>query len=103
MTSASSLWEVGPVDGRHEHQRGQGMSTVIQIIKAHLTAGGFDGLMNSESECACDLADLQPCGESFGDCSPGYRGADPESPGCWRMYSSKEAAEASLAAAGAKP
>ncbi len=71
------------------------MSTVIQIVTAYLTAGGFDGLCCEG--CGCELADLAPCGEGMG-CQPAYRGADKCEPGEWAMYSSKEAAEASLVA-----
>jgi hypothetical protein len=47
---------------------------VIKIIKAHLIAGGFDGL--GCEECSCELSDLNPCGESFSNCEPGHKVID---------------------------
>ena len=72
---------------------------VIEIVRAHLVAGGHDGLVCGDSDCGCLLADLQPCGESMSHCEPAYRGADRDSPGEWAMYASKEAADASKEAA----
>jgi len=46
--------------------------TVYDIVKQYLVANGFDGLFH-ESNCACQLSDLCPCGEYFGDCEPGYK------------------------------
>ncbi len=71
--------------------------TIIQIVKSHLVAGGFDGLVNGEAECGCMLPDLVLCYGDFGPCRPAYRGADPANPRGLLMYASKEAAEASLA------
>ncbi len=45
------------------------MPTVIEILKQHLVDNGFDGLVNGDAECGCELSDLQPCGESFAGCS----------------------------------
>ncbi len=53
------------------------MPTVIEILKQHLVDNGFDGLVNGDAECGCDLSDLQPCGESFADCKPAYKRIDP--------------------------
>jgi hypothetical protein len=47
------------------------MPTVIQIVKAHLEANGFDGLFSS-GNCACKKDDLAPCGEIQGDCEAGH-------------------------------
>lgn len=48
------------------------MNTHEMIIK-YLTDNGFDGLF-SENECACELADLMPCGEdNIGECRAGYK------------------------------
>lgn len=35
-----------------------------------LTARGFDGLWNSDGDCACKVDDLYPCGERD-NCKPG--------------------------------
>ncbi len=40
--------------------------TVAQIVAERLKAGGFDGLFHDD--CACDLADLFPCGAEGADC-----------------------------------
>lgn len=46
--------------------------TVLEIIVDYLKANGYDGLMN-EYDCACSLDDLQPCGEDFSTCEPGWK------------------------------
>ena len=69
---------------------------IIEIVRAHLVAGGYDGLVCGAAECGCELADLQPCGESMSECEPAYRGADRGSPADWSMYASKEAALQSM-------
>ena len=74
---------------------------IIEIVRAHLVAGGYDGLV-CDGTCSCELADLQPCGESMSECEPAYRGRNIDdwcSPEDWAMYASKEAAQKSLAAA----
>lgn len=43
------------------------MATVIEIVKAHLEAQGFDGLVQTDAACGCLLDDLQPC---CGDLAP---------------------------------
>jgi hypothetical protein len=47
--------------------------TVKQILEHFLINRGFDGLFNPDGECACEIAELFPCGESFSDCEPGYK------------------------------
>jgi hypothetical protein len=64
--------------------------TVIQIVREHLVAGGFDGLCLPDAECGCLLTDFHPCGESFGQCVPGYKRDDPDSPGDWLVCTEKE-------------
>ena len=49
--------------------------TVRQIVAAWLTAHGYSGLYdcNSEDGCGCRLDDLMPCeSECALDCLPGY-------------------------------
>ena len=72
------------------------MATVIEIIRAHLTSIGAEGLLQPDAECACELCDLAPCCDVISSCQPGWKGS-PSSPdhGEWSMYASKEAATAS--------
>ncbi len=44
---------------------------VVDMVKMHLKANGFDGLYSDE--CGCELSDLAPCGEIQGDCRAGYK------------------------------
>ena len=46
--------------------------TVLQIVEKYLKDNGYDGLYETDSECACGISDLQPCGEAFHDCVAGY-------------------------------
>lgn len=71
------------------------MATVIEIVKAHLEANGFDGLVQTDGACGCLLDDLQPCCGDFGTCEPGYRGMHADEPGEWAIYRTKEAARES--------
>lgn len=73
------------------------MAKVIEIVKAHLVSGGFDGLVMPDAECGCLLDDLAPCGGDISDCEPGYRGVQPDDAilDGWSMYSTKEAARKS--------
>jgi len=45
---------------------------VKQILCEYLTEHGYDGLY-LPALCACEVADLAPCGEDFGHCRPGYK------------------------------
>ena len=69
------------------------MSRVIEIVRAHLVAGGFDGLLQADAECGCELDDLQPCGGDFASCEPAFKGPGPSGQGDWLMFRTKEAAE----------
>ena len=42
------------------------------IVLEYLTRHGYDGLCDSDGECACALDDLAPCGELSADCCPGH-------------------------------
>ncbi len=73
---------------------------VIEIVKAHLVANGFDGLVSSNGECGCKADDLAPCGDVQSGCEGGYVGVSTEDPGEWGIYRTQEAARASRAASG---
>lgn len=69
------------------------MARVIEIVKAHLVANGFDGLVQTDAECGCLCDDLAPCNSDYSQCEPGYRGAHEEGDaGDWAMYRTKERA-----------
>lgn len=73
------------------------MATVIEIVKAHLVANGFDGLVQVETECGCLCDDLAPCCGDFSACEPAFRGADENGePGDWAMYRTRERARDSV-------
>ena len=46
--------------------------TVEEIVKEYLEENGFDGLYNSNADCACKLDDLYPCGGICTECTAGY-------------------------------
>ncbi len=48
--------------------------TVREMVIAALESGGYDGLVADDSECACDLSDLVPCGELGEQCTAGWKG-----------------------------
>jgi len=45
--------------------------TCSEIIKDYLIKNKFDGL--GCEACSCDIEDLMPCNEFYGDCKPGYK------------------------------
>lgn len=67
--------------------------TVKEIIEKYLKDNGFDGLYNPEDKegCGCELGDLCPCEEDFGECKPGYKIAVANSEFIgWRISPEKE-------------
>jgi len=46
---------------------------VKQIVAEYLQTHGFDGLVNKDAECGCDLAQLIACEGPCDDCEPGYK------------------------------
>jgi hypothetical protein len=69
------------------------MATVIEILKAHLVANGFDGLVNGDAGCGCEISELAPCDECFSQCQPGYKHLAPaECPSGldWAIWLQKE-------------
>lgn len=52
-------------------------TTVKQMVKTHLEANGFDGLVNVRGQCGCEVSDLMPCQEEQADCVAGHKGGCP--------------------------
>ncbi len=48
------------------------MADVLDMVRAQLIAGGYDGLY-CPGECACLVDDLAPCDEINSACEAGYR------------------------------
>lgn len=46
---------------------------VKQIIETYLKENGFDGLFNTDGECACLIGDFMPCGMVSDECEAGYK------------------------------
>jgi len=59
--------------GGKRNRKGGDEMNAKEILKAWLTERGYDGLWNSEQECACLLGDLAPCESDPGNCEPGYK------------------------------
>ena len=53
-------------------QRGDDME-LHEILKEWLKDNGYDGLVDDELECVCDLNDLMPCGQPSVHCEAGYK------------------------------
>jgi hypothetical protein len=49
-----------------------------EIVKKYLEENGYDGLCDSDTECACRLDDLMPCGEPGICCEAGHLTKPPE-------------------------
>lgn len=59
---------------------------VIEIVETYLRESGYDGLV-CPGECGCEIGHLNPCGLSFVDCEPAYKGKCVCGEGCdWDMY-----------------
>ena len=53
--------------------------TVAEIVREYLEKNDFDGLVEEDAECGCDLDDLAPCGEMRATCEAGHKtDCDPE-------------------------
>lgn len=46
---------------------------VIEIVRKYLIENEYDGLMNDNGECGCELSDLEPCGEMSSRCKAAYK------------------------------
>ncbi len=63
------------------------MTDARRIVEQWLIDHGYEGLWNSDGECACELGELAPCGEISPECYPGVRSPCPENCGehNWHM------------------
>lgn len=48
-------------------------NTVEHIVRRYLADNVYDGLYNTDIDCACLVDDLAPCGEIGGECVAGYK------------------------------
>jgi hypothetical protein len=64
------------------------MATVIEIVSEHLKSNGFDGLRNGRIGCGCEIGDLAPCSQYFGQCEGSYQHYDHKA-GYYKMTGSK--------------
>jgi hypothetical protein len=46
---------------------------VREILEKNLRENGFDGLVQQDGECACEIGELVPCESDFTSCRPGYK------------------------------
>jgi hypothetical protein len=51
---------------------------VKEIILKYLKDNGYEGLVNEDAECGCELEDLMCCDNSCENCEPGYKHKCPE-------------------------
>jgi hypothetical protein len=71
------------------------MTRVIEIVADHLRSIGADGLVCPDADCGCELAQLEVCEGGMSQCQPGWKGAGSIDSPEWRMFTTREAAEAS--------
>jgi len=58
-----------------------------EYVGGRLLEDGYDGLLNTGTDCGCRLDDLMPCGEPGENCEPGYAGPGLNEDGCgWLMF-----------------
>lgn len=62
---------------------------VHEIVKDYLIKNGYDGLFHPDIDCACLIADLQPCNEDISSCKPGYKIQCTSGEYDWRMVEKK--------------
>lgn len=48
--------------------------TVRDLVLVQLKAGGYEGLVHEDRECACALDDLMPCEDQVIGCEAGWKG-----------------------------
>ena len=47
--------------------------SVKEIVAKWLAANGYDGLVDPDRECGCQVSDLMPCGEGNLECEAGHK------------------------------
>lgn len=47
--------------------------SVREIVREYLVSKGYEGLVNVDAECGCDLADLIACDGPSDECRAAYR------------------------------
>jgi len=45
----------------------------VEIVGKYLKENGYDGLVDADNECGCELSDLSPCGALYPDCEAGHK------------------------------
>jgi hypothetical protein len=46
---------------------------LMTMVIEWLDQRGYDGLYHPDGGCACEKADIMPCGEPSINCTPGYK------------------------------
>lgn len=49
------------------------MKDVKEVVIDYLKEKKYDGLFNSDGDCACEISDLRPCDCDFSECFPGFK------------------------------
>jgi len=62
---------------------------IRNLICRYLREHGYDGLFNRDLDCACEAANIAPCGEISCECEAGYRVAGAGWEDNWRMQREK--------------
>jgi hypothetical protein len=52
------------------------VTDVRGIVSEFLKANGYDGLVNTDAECGCAVADMMDCLGACDGCEPAYRWTD---------------------------
>lgn len=64
--------------------------TTRDIIEQYLKKNGYDGLIETRSQCGCSLGGIFPCGHIQEYCEPAYKGPCNCGEGCdFDMYIEK--------------
>lgn len=71
------------------------MTTVINIVKAYLIENKFEGLVNGNGNCCCEISNIIPCYQDFSECKPAYKHHHPDGNSGWAMWAQKDPPELS--------
>ena len=47
--------------------------SIEDIVRAFIAGHGYDGLVDIDHECSCEMDDLAPCGEMSCSCQAGHK------------------------------